>query len=63
MELASSVLDLAQKKYKAGVGSNLEVSTAQNELLQSQSNYYQSLLEVMNAQADLQKSLGILNKN
>lgn len=63
MELASSVLDLAQKKYKAGVGSNLEVSTAQNELLQSQSNYYQSLLEVMNAQADLQKALGILNKN
>lgn len=63
MELAESVLDLAQKKYKAGVGSNLEVSTAQTELLKAQSNYFQSLLTVMNSQADLQKALGLLSKN
>jgi outer membrane protein TolC len=59
-ELAESVLDLAQKKYKAGVGSNLEVTVAQTELLKAQSNYYQSLLDVMNAQTDLQKALGQL---
>ncbi len=60
LELAESVVDLAQKKYKAGVGSNLEVNSAQTELLDAQSNYYQSLLEVINAQADLQKALGEL---
>jgi outer membrane protein len=59
-ELAESVLDLAQKKYKAGVGSNLEVTVAQTDLLKAQSNYYQSLLDVMNAQTDMQKALGQL---
>lgn len=59
MELADNVLTLAQKKYKEGVGSNLEVSVAQTDFLQAQSNYYQSLLDVMNAKADLQKALGL----
>lgn len=60
LELSASVLDLAQKKYKAGVGSNLEVTTAQTELLRSQNNYFSSLLDVVNAEADLRKSLGLL---
>lgn len=56
--LASSVVDLATKKYKAGVGSNLEVTTAQNELLQTQNNYFTALQNVINAQSDLQLALG-----
>lgn len=60
LELANSVLDLAQKKYKAGVGSNLEVTTAQTELLRAQNNYFTALLDVANAEADLKKSLGQL---
>jgi outer membrane protein TolC len=60
LELARSVLDLAQKKYKAGVGSNLEVNQAQTDLLQAQNNYFSSLLDVANAQADLKKALGLL---
>jgi outer membrane protein TolC len=60
LALANSVLDLANKKYKAGVGSNLEVNTAQTELLQAQNNYFGSLLDVVNAQADLKKALGLL---
>lgn len=60
LSLAESVLDLSRKKYKEGVGSNLEVSTAQTDLLKAQSNYYQSMLDVVNAQADLQKALGLL---
>ncbi|WP_276133281.1 TolC family protein [Polluticoccus soli] len=58
MELGASVLDLARKKYKAGVGSNIEVTQAQTELLQSQTNYFLALLEVFNAHADLKKALG-----
>lgn len=58
LELAKSVVDIANKKYKAGVGSSLEVNDAQSSLLQTQNNYFQSMLDVINAQADLQKALG-----
>lgn len=60
LELSNSVLDLAQRKYKEGVGSNLEVTNAQTELLRSQNNYFSALLEVANAEADLRKALGLL---
>lgn len=60
LALSNDVLDLAQKKYKAGVGSNLEVTTAQTELLRSQNNYFGALLEVANAEADLKKALGMM---
>jgi outer membrane protein len=60
LELSNSVLDLAQKKYKAGVGSNLEVTTAQTDLLRSQNNYFSALLDEINAEADLKKALGLL---
>lgn len=60
LELSASVLDLAQRKYKAGVGSNLEVTTAQTEMLRSQNNYFSALLDVINAEADLRKALGLL---
>ncbi len=60
MELANDVLDLAQKKYKAGVGSNLEVTQAQTDQLRAQTNYFSALLDVINAEADLKKSLGQL---
>ncbi len=58
LNLANSVLDLAQKKYKAGVGSNVEVTQAQTQAQLAQNNYFSSLLEVINAKADLQKALG-----
>ncbi len=60
LELANSVLDLAQKKYKAGVGSNLEVTNAQTELLRAQNNYFAALSDMTNAEADLRKALGLL---
>jgi len=60
MDLANSVLDLAGKKYKAGVGSNVEVTQAQTGLLQAQNNYFSSLLDVVYAETDLQKVLGQL---
>lgn len=58
LSLSNSIADLAVKKYKEGVGSSVEVTQAQSELLQSQNNYFQALLDVINAQADLQKALG-----
>ena len=58
LELSNSIVDLARRKFKAGVGSNLEVNQAQTDLLLSQNNYYNALLDVVNAQADVQKALG-----
>ncbi len=58
LDLANSVLDLAQKKYKAGVGSNVEVTQAQTQSQMAQNSYFNSLLQVINAKADLQKALG-----
>ena len=60
MDLANSVLDLSKKKYQAGVGSNQDVVLAQTDYLQAQNNYFSALQSVFNAQADLQKSLGLL---
>ncbi|MCW3122863.1 MAG: TolC family protein [Flavipsychrobacter sp.] len=60
LDVSNDVLDLARKKYKAGVGSNLEVTQAQTDLLQSQNNYFSALLEITNAEADLKKALGLL---
>lgn len=56
--LSRNVLELARKKFKAGVGSNLEVNTAQTDLLVSQNAYFMALLDVVNAQSDLQFALG-----
>jgi len=60
LDLANDVLDLAQKKYKAGVGSNQEVSQAQTDQLRAQTNYFSALMDVINAEADLKKALGLL---
>lgn len=58
LQLAKNVLQLARDKYKAGVGSNMEVSQAQTEMLRAQNNYFQALLDAANAKADLKKALG-----
>lgn len=60
MDLATTVLDLSQKKYKAGVGSNQDVILAQSDFLRAQNAYFEALLTVVNAKADLQKALGLL---
>lgn len=58
VDLAMNVLDLARRKYKAGVGSNFEVTQAQGDLLRTQNNYFVALLDAINAQTDLEKALG-----
>jgi outer membrane protein TolC len=60
LDLANDVLDLSEKKYKAGVGSNMEVTQAQTDQLRAQTNYFNALLDVINAEADLKKALGLL---
>ncbi|HTN46200.1 MAG TPA: TolC family protein [Flavipsychrobacter sp.] len=60
LELANSVLELARIKYKEGVGSSLEVTQAQTEFLRAQGNYFNTMLNIITSEADLQKALGLI---
>ncbi len=62
MELAQHVLDVAQKKYSGGVGTNLEVVTAETSLKEAQTNYYNSVFDMIVAKIDYQKAIGTLVK-
>lgn len=62
MDLAQHVFDVSQKKYEQGVGSNLEVTTAQSSLKEAQTNYYNSVYDMLVAKIDYQKAIGTLTK-
>lgn len=57
-ELAQSIFDTAKKKYESGVGSNLEVVTAQTSLTEAETNYLGAIYDLVIAKMDLDKSLG-----
>ena len=59
MDLAQNVLDVAQKKYDQGVGSNLEIISAQTALKEAQTNYFNALYEAVIAKVDYDKAMGI----
>lgn len=60
IELAQKVYTVAQKKYKEGVGTNIEIIQAETALKDAQTNYFNSLYEAVLAKIDFQKSLGLL---
>lgn len=62
MELAQHVYDVVQKKYQGGVGTNLEVVTAETSLKEAQTNYYNAIYDMMVAKIDYQKATGTLTK-
>jgi outer membrane protein TolC len=59
IELAQKVYNIAQKKYKEGIGTNIEILQAETALKESKTNYFNSLYEAIIAKLDFQKSLGI----
>ena len=61
MALAQDIYDRSNIKYKNGVGSTLELTNSENELKASQTNYLGSIYDMLVAQVDLKKALGILN--
>jgi outer membrane protein len=62
MELAQHVVEVAQKKYSNGVGSNLEVVMAEASVLEAQTNYYGSVYDLLSASIDYKKATGALVK-
>ncbi|MBL7764545.1 MAG: TolC family protein [Chitinophagaceae bacterium] len=60
IDLAQKVFTIAQKKYKEGVGTNIEILQAETALKDAQTNYFNSLYEAIIAKIDFKKSLGLL---
>jgi outer membrane protein TolC len=59
LDLANRIYETTRIKYNEGVGSSLEMSQAEQQLFQTQSNYINALYQLLNAKADLDKALGI----
>lgn len=62
LDLATEVVRVSNIKFKEGVGSNLEVITAETELRQAQTNYYAAIYDALIAKVDLQKATGTLKR-
>jgi outer membrane protein TolC len=60
MDLAAEVVRVAKIKYTQGVGSNLEVTTAEASLKESQINYFNAVYDALIAKVDQQKAVGTL---
>nr|GFD00879.1 hypothetical protein [Tanacetum cinerariifolium] len=53
LALATDVARVARIKFQAGVGSNVEVITAERDLRESQTNYYGAIYDVLVAKAKI----------
>ena len=62
IDLAQNIFDVVKKKYEQGIGSGLELNTAENDLQQAQTNYYNTLYDLIVAKIDYQKATGTLVK-
>jgi outer membrane protein TolC len=60
MDLALVVYEQTRKKYEMGVGSNLEITSAQTDLQTAQLNYINSLYDAIIAKVDFLKATGKL---
>ena len=60
LALATDVSRVARIKFQAGVGSNVEVITAERDLREAQTNYYGAIYDVLVAKVDRDKATGEL---
>jgi outer membrane protein TolC len=60
MKLAEKVYNTVKKKYEQGLGSSFEVLQSDNEMQQSQSNYFKALYDAIIARVNYLKALGKL---
>lgn len=60
LRLAADVARVTRIKFQAGVGSNLEVISAETDLREAQTNYYAAIYDVLVAKVDRDKATGEL---
>ncbi len=58
MDLAKEVLRVSKAKYDQGLGSSLEVTTAETSLKEAETNYISSLYDALIAKVELDKAFG-----
>lgn len=58
MELAQEVLRVTKIKYEQGVGSSIEVTTAETSLKESQNNYINALYDLLINKVNVDRALG-----
>lgn len=61
MELAQEVLRVSKIKYEQGVGSSIEVTTAETSLKEAQNNYIKALYDLLINKVNMDQALGIIN--
>jgi outer membrane protein TolC len=61
MTLSKKVYEKTVIKYREGVSSSFELTQNQNQFLTAESNYYNSVLSLLNAKAKLDRILSISN--
>ena len=57
LKLAEKIYKRTTIKYKEGVSTSIDLTQAQNQYLQSQSNYFTTTMELLNAKAKMEKLL------
>jgi len=60
IELANEVTRVTKVKYQQGVGSSLEVTTAETSLLEAQTNYYNAMFEALISKVDYDNANGTI---
>jgi outer membrane protein TolC len=60
LDLATEVARVAKIKFQSGVGSNVELITAETDLRQAQTNYYAALYDALVAKVEFQRANGSL---
>ncbi|PIQ14524.1 MAG: hypothetical protein COW67_13340 [Flavobacteriales bacterium CG18_big_fil_WC_8_21_14_2_50_32_9] len=58
LALAKKIYDKTEKKYNEGIASSLELTQAQNQLLNAEGSFIKSTLDLLNAKATWDKSYG-----
>jgi len=62
-ELSKEIYRVTKIKYEQGIGSSLELTTAESDLKNAETNYLSALFNVLISKVDLDKSLGLLANN
>ncbi|MFT7589631.1 MAG: outer membrane protein [Limisphaerales bacterium] len=57
-DLSEKIFNVTQIKYREGVGSSLELTTAQQEYEQAEDEYIAAMYDLLIARSDLRKALG-----
>jgi len=60
MALAETVYEQTKKKYEVGTGSNTEITAAETDLKQAQTNYISAVYDAIIAKIDYIKATGKL---